>query len=263
MSETPYITVVMPALNEAGNIDDAVASVLQAADSFGLDLEIVVVNDGSTDATPEKVAAWSARDPRVRRIDHTAPMGIGRAFWDGVDQARGQNVVMLPGDNENDPAEIFRYATLLEHVDIVIPFLYNREARSLWRNVLSLLYRQIISSTFRVNFNYTNGTVLYRSSILRQLPYRSASFFFQTDMLVRLVKNGYLFAEVPYRIRQRGGGRSKAVSFPSLMKVIRGYIQLVKDIHFTKRPREEFTQDSRTRERRNGDSGPDGRNRPS
>ena len=70
-------------------------------------------------------------------------------------------VCMLPGDNENDPWEILRYHQLMQHVDILIPFAFNKEVRSLYRNGLSYIYRFIINTTFFVNFNYTNGTVMY------------------------------------------------------------------------------------------------------
>lgn len=228
------LSVVMPALNEEGNIEGAVTDTLAAMDAFGIEGEVVVVNDGSTDRTGEIVAGLMARDPRVQTVVHDKPHGIGGAFWDGVDHARMDVVIMLPGDNENDPEEIFRYFALMEHVDIVIPFLYNREVRSTFRNVLSFLYRSIINTTFLVNFNYTNGTILYHREILHTLGFRSMSFFFQTDILVRAIKRGYLFAEVPYRIRQREGGASKAVSFPSLLKVMKGYIRLARDIYRTK-----------------------------
>ena len=225
------LSVIMPALNEEKNILEAIAVTLQAMDDCRIDGEIIVVNDGSTDQTDELVAQAMKEDSRIARICHNSPMGIGKSFWDGVDTAKGEAVIMLPGDNENDPWEIFRYFDLLRHVDIVIPFLYNREVRPLFRNILSFIYRFIINTTFLVNLNYTNGTVLYRKGILLELNSRSTSFFFQTDILVRLVKEGYLFAEVPYKVRTREGGRSKAITFPSFMRVIKGYFHLVKDIY--------------------------------
>ncbi len=246
------ISVIMPALNEEKNISLAIGNSLQAFDSCKLDGEVIVINDGSRDATPKIVEEFMAKDPRVRLISHDSPKGIGASFWDGVDNARGNAVVMLPGDNENDPWEIFRYYRLLEHVDMVIPFIYNKEARSLFRNALSFAYRFIINTTFLVYFNYTNGTVIYRKSMLGELRVRSTGFFFQTDMLIRLVKKGYLFAEVPYRLGMRRDGVSKAVSFPSLLQVIKGYIRLVRDIYFGPDRHElpHFTSDSRTKERR-------------
>lgn len=232
-SESPWLTVVMPALNERGNIAAALRNTLAAYDDFGLDGEIVVVDDGSSDGTGDVVRGQMAEDPRVRIVRHDSPRGVGTSFWDGIANARGEFVCMLPGDNENDPWELFRYHRLLEHVDILIPFVFNKQARSLFRNGLSFLYRFIINTTFLVSFNYTNGTILYRKAILDEIPFRSSGFFFQTDILIRAVKRGYLFAEVPYRLNQRLGGVSKAVSFPSFLNVVRGYIRLVKDVYFT------------------------------
>jgi len=242
------VSVIMPALNEEKNILRAINNSLKAFQECGITGEIIVINDGSKDRTRERVEGFLRSDKRVRILNHDKPLGIGASFWDGVDNAKGGAIVLLPGDNENDPWEIFRYFRLLEHVDIVIPFVFNREARSIFRNILSFLYRFIINSTFLVNFNYTNGTALYRRSILKELDFRSTGFFFQTDILVRTVKKGYLFAEVPYRLGLRKEGVSKAVTFPSLFKVIKGYLRLVRDFYFTKslKANEEFCADSST-----------------
>lgn len=228
------ISVVMPALNEQKNIEAAIKNTAKALTDYGINGEIIVVNDGSSDNTAEIVNNLIKSDKRVKMLDHDSPKGIGASFWDGVDAAKGDAIVMLPGDNENDPLEILRYYNFLEHVDIVIPFIFNKEARSIIRNSLSFVYRFIINTTFLVNFNYTNGTILYRKSILKELDYRSYGFFFQTDILIRIAKKGYLFAEVPYRINVREHGVSKAVSFPSLLRVMRGYMRLVKDFYCRK-----------------------------
>ncbi|MFA5161611.1 MAG: glycosyltransferase family 2 protein [Elusimicrobiales bacterium] len=244
------VSVIMPALNEAKNIELAVGNSLAAFAEFGLEGEIIVIDDGSRDGTGEIVRRLAEKDARVRLLRHETPRGIGASFWDGEAAARGSAVVMLPGDNENDPSEIFRYHRVLEQVDIVIPFIFNKQARSLFRNGLSFAYRFIINTTFLVNFNYTNGTVLYRKSVLDTLDFHSTGFFFQTDILVRLVRAGYLFAEVPYRLGMRKEGVSKAVTFPSLMQVIKGYRRLARDQYFHKHPAEHYPDDSQTLKRR-------------
>lgn len=233
-SKNPSITVIMPALNEERNITLAIQNTLKAFEDFNIHGEIIVVNDGSTDTTGEIIEQLKKGDPRIKTLRHEIPQGIGASFWDGVDHASNEVVSMFPGDNENDPWEILQYFKLLDSVDMVIPFAYNKQSRSLFRNVLSFAYRFIINTTFMVNFNYTNGTVLYRKSVLQALDYRSASFFFQTDILIRSVKKGYLFAEVPYRLGLRKSGTSKAVSFPSFLRVAKGYLRLVRDLYKSK-----------------------------
>lgn len=247
------ISVIMPALNEEKNIAEAISGTLETFDSFGIDGEIVAINDGSSDATQSIMEKKALEFPgRIRIISHAKPQGIGASFWQGVDEARGPIVVMLPGDNENDPKETLRYARLLEHVDMVIPFVFNKDVRPVFRNFLSYVFRSIVNTTFFVNFNYTNGTILYRKSILKDLKTRSDGFFFQTDILIRSAKKGYLFAEVPYKLEERKNGKSKAVTFPSFFQVARGYLRLVKDYYFLNKndQQEPFSDDSLTSIRR-------------
>jgi len=245
------LTVVMPALNEEENIRAAIDDALRGMDKFQIPGELIVVNDGSTDKTVALVKEAMEMDHRIKMIRHEYPMGIGRSFWDGIEISGGEAIVMLPGDNENDSNEILRYFGLLDHVDIVIPFVFNKNVRSLLRNALSFTYRFIVNTTFLVNFNYTNGTVLYRKSVLETLDYQSRGFFFQTDILIRAVKRGYIFAEVPYRLEERNNGVSKAVSFPSLLQVMRGYIRLVRDIYYSPNGKTvtEFAENSKTKQR--------------
>ncbi|MFQ5645520.1 MAG: glycosyltransferase family 2 protein [bacterium] len=233
MTETKkyFLSIIMPSLNEEKNIRSAVKCTLEAFDDFKIGGEVIVVNDGSTDRTSELVTGMMKSDDRISMISHDTPQGIGASFWDGVDNARGETVSMFPGDNENEPGEILRYCELMNQVDMVVPFIYNKEVRSLSRNGLSFLYRFIINTTFGINLNYTNGTVMYRKTILKELDYRNPGFFFQTDILIRLVKSGYLFAEVPCRLGIRNVGKSKAVSFPSLVEVAKGYLRLVKSCY--------------------------------
>jgi dolichol-phosphate mannosyltransferase len=246
------VSVIMPCLNEEGNVCRAIANTLQAFEDDSLTGEIVVVNDGSTDRTREQVLEYMDREPRIKLVDHGRPEGIGASFWDGFARSSHEIVSMFPGDNETDPWEILRYIWLLEHVDMVIPFVFNTEVRPFMRRVLSFIYRTIVNVTFMANFNYTNGTVLYRRSLLEDLEFHSTSFFFQSDILVRSARKGYLFAEVPYKLGLRPGGVSKAVTYPALLKVIRGYLNLVKDMHLSAKGkiRKPFAEGTMTERRR-------------
>lgn len=236
----------MPALNEEKNILSSIEETLFAFNEFKIKGEIVVINDGSTDSTESIIKSKINENPElIRMLVHNTPKGIGASFWDGVDNARGDAVCMIPGDNENDPREIIRYFPLLEYVDIVIPFVFNKETRNLFRNILSFMYKFIINNTFFMSLNYTNGTVLYRKTLLKELKHRANGFFYQTDILVRLIKKGYLFAEVPYKLRRREKGISKALSLRSFKEIIKGYCTLVKDIYFTKKEKTKiFASDS-------------------
>ena len=131
---TPKLAVIMPATERRSERRGRHPATLASLDAFAIDGELIVVDDGSSDRTGQCIREAMARDPRVRMVRHETPQGVGAAFWDGVAAARGEFVTMMPGDNENDPRETLRYASLLEHVDIVLPFVFNKSVRSRSRN---------------------------------------------------------------------------------------------------------------------------------
>jgi len=225
------VSIVMPCLNEEKNVREALLSSLKAMDRLKLDGEVIVVNDGSRDSTQTIVEELMSQERRIRLINHDSPQGIGASFWEGAIQARRDFVTMIPGDNENDAAEILSYAPLAEQVDIIVPFVQNLEIRSYFRRVVSSIYRLILNVSFGMNLNYTNGTVMYRASLLRQTQLDSKGFFFQAELLVRLIRQGYLYAEVPYFLNVRAQGNTKAISLRSLGAVMSGYLRLAWNVH--------------------------------
>jgi len=244
------LSVIMPALNEEQNIKDAVMSVLNAFKLHSVDGEIIVVNDGSTDNTSKIVKELSQKFVNVRMLTHDRPEGIGKAFIDGVGLAEKDTVVMFPGDNENNPSDAMIFIGLMEKVDIIIPFIHNIEIRDKTRRLLSAIYRFIINMTFGINPNYTNGTVFYRRSILNGIKVNSSGFFFQAEILIKLIREGYLFAEVPNFLLLRSSGRSKATTLKSLIMVMKDYLRLAFQVHFLgiagKRGLNELNKDSVT-----------------
>lgn len=231
MNSSIYLTVIMPALNEQENVEAAMDSCLKSFARYNIEGEIIVVDDGSTDRTPEIVSFWMRKETRISLITHSEVRGMGASFWDGVMRARGQAVTMIPGDNENEPAEIIKYIGLLQYVDMIIPFVCNKDVRSRTRNFLSRMYTSILNLTLGMSLHYFNGTVLYKKSALAGLNPWSRGFFFQAEILAKAIKKGYLFAEVPYCLRKRRTRGDKSVSFSSFFDVGKCYFRLIRDIY--------------------------------
>ena len=240
------ITAVMPSLNEEKNLVAAVQNVLAGDVRLGIPGEVVIVNDGSTDGTGKIAEELRAKDPSIQVIHHATPQGIGGSFWDGVKASRGEVVVMIPGDGENDAAEILRYLPLMDQVDVVVPYVFNRQVRSKARRKISNLYRSIINMTFGTTLNYMNGTVLYRRSILEQVELKGRGFFYQTELLIKCIRAGYLYAEVPYALLQRATGRSNATSLRSLKNVKKAYLSLVGEVYLSGEAQRPFAGGSKT-----------------
>lgn len=240
------ISVIMPALNEENNITRAVENVRDCFEHYRISGEIVVVNDGSRDKTGEIAVSMSERHPFIKVLHHKEPHGIGASFWDGVMESCGEIVMMIPGDGENDACEMLRYLPLMDNVDMVIPFAYNKEVRSLRRRLLSAIYRGIINISFGMLLNYMNGTVMYRKCILRDIDLKSMGFFYQTELLIKCIRKGYLYAEVPYALRQRFEGRSKALTLKSILKVKMAYFTTLANVYLFDRTNKEISPESIT-----------------
>ncbi|MGE4132095.1 MAG: glycosyltransferase family 2 protein [Bdellovibrionales bacterium] len=245
------ISVVMPALNEQANLERAVIETVQSFEKLGIGGEIVLINDGSQDETGAIADRLAKIYPFIHVIHHAKPNGIGGSFWEGAHQAQGDVVTMLPGDGENDPIEILRYLPLMKQVDIVVPFVYNLEVRGRSRRWVSRLYKAIINLSFGMLLNYMNGTVMYRRSVLTSLTLKARGFFYQTELLIKAIRMGYLYAEVPYALGTRSTGKSKALTLKSFFRLSRDYLRTVYQVYVSeRRTRYEIPPATATNERR-------------
>jgi len=235
IQQFPSLSVIMPCLNEADNIADAIQETLNTVDKMGIHTEIMVINDGSRDATAEIVKQLQATDQRIKLLNHTKPQGVGASFWDGVQNASHDFVTMIPGDNENDSEDVLKYYYLTQDIDIIVPFIMNIEIRSKIRRIISALYRFIINVSFGMNLNYTNGTVIYNRQILLAINLGTTGFLYQAEILIKLIRMGYFYAETPHLLSKRGSGKTKALTFSSLFNVIGGYLKLVWAVHISRK----------------------------
>jgi glycosyltransferase involved in cell wall biosynthesis len=223
----PYVTVIVPALNEEKSLGMVIANTLKSFDQLSLKGEVIVVNDGSRDNTRSIAEAFAARDNRVRLINHHKPHGIGASFIEGCNRARGDYVTMLPGDNENIPAETLKLIHTTKNYKVIAPYVANPAIRGLFRRSASRIFTLIVNLAFLNRFRYTNGTNIYRKDLFRTLSIKSRGFFYQTEILVKLHMQGVKIHQMPYRISERKFGDNKALCFNSLVKVLNDFLSLL------------------------------------
>jgi dolichol-phosphate mannosyltransferase len=102
---TPRYSLVVPFYNEAGNILPLIASAVGVLDALGHDYEIILVNDGSTDATAAEIAECLTRWPRCRARHQPRNLGQATALLDGLHATRGEIILTMDGDGQNDPRD--------------------------------------------------------------------------------------------------------------------------------------------------------------
>ncbi len=111
---TPRYSLVVPLYNEAGNILPLLAAAIDVLSRMPGAFEVVLVNDGSTDATSEDITAAQARWPQIRALHHPRNLGQATALLSGLKAVQGALILTMDGDGQNDPRDFPRLLAPVE-----------------------------------------------------------------------------------------------------------------------------------------------------
>jgi glycosyltransferase involved in cell wall biosynthesis len=202
----PRLSVVVPAYNEKENLPPLLAALRPPLDGLGVEYEILVVDDGSTDGSHEVLDALRAEHPRLRALRFVRNAGQSAAFLAGFDAATGDVVVTLDADLQNDPADIPRLLAALPGHDAVLGVRAKRRDTAL-RRVSSRVANAV--RRFATGDGLTDvGCSLkaFRREHLADLPrFDGVHRFFGT----LLVWKGCRVAEIPVQHHPRRAGKAK------------------------------------------------------
>jgi glycosyltransferase involved in cell wall biosynthesis len=202
------LSIVVPLYNEEENVDPVVGEVLGVLDSVPVVAELILVDDGSRDATGERAFAWQRRDRRVKVLQFRRNFGQTAAITAGFDVAEGRVIVVMDGDQQNDPHDI---ASLLEAMargyDVVSGWRVNRQDKLLLRKVPSRLANRLISRTTGTELHDYGCTLkAYDSGVVRHLKLYGEMHRF-IPALASMA--GARVTEIPVNHRPRIRGTSK------------------------------------------------------
>lgn len=214
------LSVIVPCFNEELNIEKVINTSCKFLRSKGLVFEIIVVNDGSQDSTKKNIENSLRNYPEIKLINHKKNMGLSSAFWTGATRASGLFTTVIPGDGENDIKYIVDHIAHMKHSEIVIPYVTNKKTRGRARRIYSYIFLKIVNLFFNTSFKYTNGTNIYKTILLKKLNSKRKSFFFQTEILIRAVKSGYKYHEVPIKLNSTSKKKSSAISAKQLSLIM-------------------------------------------
>jgi hypothetical protein len=164
----PSLSFVVPMYDEEGNVDRVHADVTRIASRLGRPYELVVVNDGSRDDTLARLLALRARDPHLRIVDLDGNFGESAALSAGFAHARGDLVVTLDGDGQNDPGDLPKLLAVLgDDVDVVSGRRLAREEAALTRVLPSRLANALIRVVTGVPVHDTGCSLkVYRREVV-------------------------------------------------------------------------------------------------
>ena len=138
------VSVVIPVYNSAGLLRDLTRRVDTALSSTGIEFDIILVNDGSSDASWTEILALSQANPRVVGLDLVRNYGQQGAIMAGVMEARGETIVTLDDDLEQQPEDIPRLLAKLDEGYDVVFGLSQKDSRGLFRRTLSFFGRKTV-----------------------------------------------------------------------------------------------------------------------
>jgi dolichol-phosphate mannosyltransferase len=118
-SDRPALSIVLPCYNEEENLRPLFQAVHQALDGLQLPYEIIVTDDGSTDASWATLKECATRDPFLRGLRLARHCGQSAALWAGIQAARGRCIITLDADLQNDPRDVPAFLRALENFDCV------------------------------------------------------------------------------------------------------------------------------------------------
>ena len=197
----------MPVYDEEGNVGRLHGELSRVAADIGAPYELVFVNDGSTDGTLARLEALLERDPNLHVVDLEGNFGEAAALSAGFEVARGDVVVTLDGDGQNNPADIPRVlAALSDRVDVVSGRRRAREEAFLTKVLPSWVANRLIAVATGVPvYDCGCGLKAYRRAVVAgaRLP-RGMNRFLPAILGVDAAR----VAEIETRDRPRASGRS-------------------------------------------------------
>jgi dolichol-phosphate mannosyltransferase len=210
------LSVVIPAHNEADSLGETLRDVTAELERQAVDYEILVVDDGSTDATASLVRALVDKNARIRYLPSEYPRGFGFAVRYGFDNFTGDAVAVMMADGSDAPADLVSYLRLLEDgYDCAFGSRFIRGAKvhdyPRPKLVLNRLSNFVIRMLFRHGYNdTTNAFKAYRREVIDTVqPFLSNHFNLTVELPLKAIVRGHSYGVVPISWTNRKQGASK------------------------------------------------------
>ncbi len=219
------LSVVLPAYNEAANITPVIADIYRLLPPFFENFEVIVVNDGSTDATQSRLHELQNRYAGVHVIQHFRNRGYGAALRSGFERARYDWVFFTDADQQFDIAEIQYLLPWIEQYDIVSGYRRNRADSGL-RKLNAGLWNALVYLLFRIQARDIDCAFkLFRKSALRRLQLSADGAMINTEILALAQKQELRFYEIPVSHFPRQAGKQSGAN---IRVIVKAFMELFK-----------------------------------
>jgi glycosyltransferase involved in cell wall biosynthesis len=229
MNARPSLSVFFPAYNDSGTIASLVITALQSAAKLTPDHEVIVVNDGSSDATQRILEELARVYPKFRIVTHEVNRGYGGALRSGFASASKDVVFYTDGDAQYDPSEMeLLWEAMTPGVDLVNGYKISR-SDPLHRIFIGRLYHHIVKIMFGLGVRDVDCDFrMMRRSVFDRVRLEKDSGVICLEMMKKIQDAGFRIVEVPVHHYHRAYGRSQFFNF---RRVFRTGIDVLKLWH--------------------------------
>jgi glycosyltransferase involved in cell wall biosynthesis len=229
MVRKPTVSLVIPMFNEELNIEHAITAAVEALQKYSDDYEVIIVDDASTDGSPQFVARMTTENPRIRTIRHDKNRKLGGALKSGYTAASKDLVLYMDADLPFDPDVLGRAIRAMDvtGADLIAGYRLDRTIEGLRRTIYSYVYNAIIGVLFGwphrdINFSFK----LMKREVLEAIELKSEGSLIDAELIVKAKNRGFAIQQIGLDYFPRIRGTSHLSSPAVILKIFRELVTL-------------------------------------
>jgi len=219
--------------NEEANIDHAVEYAVHALNEHAAEYEIIIVDDASTDESPEIVRRAIGGNPRIRLISHDFNQKLGASLRTGFAAAQYELVLYMDADLPFDPDVLGRAirAMNLTRADVISGYRFDRTTEGVKRTLYTIAYNWLIRILFHIYIRDVNFSFkLMRREVLQAIQLRSEGSLIDAELIVKARNRGFVIQQIGLDYFPRVRGTSHLSSPAVIAKIFRELVTLYPDM---------------------------------
>jgi glycosyltransferase involved in cell wall biosynthesis len=215
------LSLVLPAYNEEANIEIVIRRAVDVLPNYADDYEIIPVNDGSRDSTPQILDRLAAENAKIRPVHHRVNRGYGGAVSSGIRSSTGDYVMFMDGDRQFDIADIRLLAPFVTSFDQVAGFRMER-SDPLQRRINAEVFNLVVRILFGVHMRDLDCAFkIFRGDMVRALDLTSSGALINAEMQAKLRRQSATYQQVGVPHHPRVAGTSTGGNIRVILKAMR------------------------------------------
>lgn len=233
--ETQNWSFIIFVYNEEAAIKELINDCLRVLDIISpIKSELIIINDGSTDNTPNIIQDCINGIQNAKLITHKTNQGIGNSIKNGYREAQYENICAIPGDGQFSPDELLPHACIPSKT-ILSFYRTTKPQYTRYRKFLSACNRLLNHYLLRIKIKDVNWIKVYKKDFFTEVNPVLSSLLLESEICAAMLKNAYKIIEVPSTYHPRIGGKAKGGSYNTVSLVIREMFKFYFTLNLSKK----------------------------